>query len=143
MNNKTIIAGIAATVAGLALGFLIYGVILGDFLLANFNKTIFRPEAELKWWALIISNIAWGFVLAILLGWANTRGFMSGLQRGLVIGFLFIVAFDMGLHFMSVYFLTRNALIVDIAANTVICGIVGGIIGLIYGSGKNAVPSAS
>ncbi len=131
MKNKTIIAGVAATVTLLLLGWIVYGMLLRDFLPENLNKSIFRAEADLKWWALIISNLFWGFMLAILLSWANTSGFASGMQRGLLIGFLVAASYDLGLHFMVVYYITRNGLIVDIVVATILSGIAGGVIGMI------------
>jgi hypothetical protein len=141
MKNKTIIAGLAAGVTFFLLGWLLYGMVLSDFMKNNYNSCANRPMEEFKWWAMILSNLLWGFLLAVTLGWANTRGFSSGMTRGLIIGFLIAASYDFSMYSMLTVFLTTNALIVDIASTTVMCGIVGGIIGVIMGTDKTASPT--
>jgi hypothetical protein len=141
MKNKTIIAGLAGGVVFFLLGWLIYGMLLGEFMASNYNSCANRAEADMIWWSLILSNFLWGFVLAVILSWANTRGFMSGMQRGLLIGILIASAYDFSMHSMLTVFLTTNALILDIVMTGVMCGIVGGIVGMIIGPEKNDSPN--
>jgi hypothetical protein len=136
MKNKTIIAGLAGGVAFFLLGWIIYGMLLKDFMASNYNNCANRAEADMIWWALILSQFVWSFLLAIILSWANTRGFASGLQRGLLLGLLIQASFDLSMHSMLTVFNNTNAMIMDIAVATVMTGIVGGIIGMILGSDK-------
>lgn len=143
MKNKTIIAGLAAGVTFFLLGWIIYGMLLKDFMANNFNNCANRAEADMVWAALILSQFVWGYLLTVILSWANASGFSSGMQKGLIIGFLIETAMDLGMYSMLTVFNNMNAMIVDIAIVTIMCGIAGGVIGIILGSGKNQAPAAS
>ncbi len=141
MKNKTIVAGLAAGAIFFLLGWVVYGFILKDFMESNYNNCANRPMEDMIWWALIVSQFVWGFLLAMILGWANARTFSSGMQKGLIVGVLISAAYDLSMHSMLTVFLTMNALVVDIVVNGVMCAIAGGVIGMILGSEKNNATS--
>ncbi|MDZ4758613.1 MAG: hypothetical protein SGJ10_10835 [Bacteroidota bacterium] len=136
MNNKTIISGIIGGVAFFLLGWLIYGMMLDSFMKENMSQAVARKMEEMVWWALILSCFVNGYFLSLMLGWSNTQSMSIGLQKGAIIGLLIGLGMDLGMHAMSTVFLNMNALIVDVAACTVMNAIVGGIIGMIMGMGK-------
>jgi len=138
-----IIGGLVAGVAFFLLGWLIYGMLLQTFMTENFNQCANLPMEEMKMGALASSNFFFGFLLAIVLGWSNTSGLSSGLQRGLLIGLLLAGAYDLNFYSMTTMYKNVNALLVDVGVTTVMWGIVGGIIGLLYASGKKETNSAS
>lgn len=114
------------------LGWLVWGILLKstmDAQLAEAAKALMRPETDMVWWALIVGNLAFGFLLAIIFGrWANIGTFSTGAMAGAAIGFLVTLAFVMIWYAMTtIWSLTGG--IIDIVASTVVMGIVGGIVG--------------
>lgn len=136
MNSKVLIGGLVAGVAFFILGWVIYGIVLGSYMQENTNQCATKPMEEWAMWALILSNFVWGFMIAMVLNWSNTRGFGQGMQRSFMLALLIMLAFDLGFYAMSTMFNNMKAMFVDVAATTIIVSIVGGIIGAILGSGK-------
>ena len=56
--TKIVIGGIVGGISFFFLGWLIYGVLLMDFMSEFSNTTFNRPEEEMVWWAMILSNMA-------------------------------------------------------------------------------------
>ena len=77
MNKKFLITGIACTVVGFALSFLIHGVLLQDDYMKLVNTGIFRtPEAANGLFHfMIIANVLIGFAFA----WIYMQGITAGL----------------------------------------------------------------
>jgi len=87
MNKKFLITGIACTVVGFALSFLIHGVLLQDDYMKLVNTGIFRtPEAANGLFHfMIIANVLIGFAFA----WIYMQGIAPGIvwwQQGLRFG---------------------------------------------------------
>ncbi len=139
MNNKTILGGLVGGVAFFLLGWLIYGILLKDFMAENMNQAGMRKMEEMVWWAMGLSCLIQGYFTALMLGWSNTRGLSIGMQKGAIIGLLVSLSLNLSMHAMSTCFKNMNALIVDVAAGTLMFAIVGAIIGRIMGmSSKTA-----
>ena len=136
MNNKTILGGLVAGVAFFLLGWLIYGILLKDFMAENMDQSGMRKMEDMLMWAMALSCLIQGYFLSLMLGWSNTQGMSTGLQKGALIGLLISLAMDLSMHAMSTSFKNMNALIVDVAAGTAMFAIVGGIVGWIMGMGK-------
>ena len=66
-NNKTLIGGLAGGVAFFLLGWLIYGILLMDYYAANTNQCAMRPMTDMVMWAMIVSNLAAGLLVATIL----------------------------------------------------------------------------
>lgn len=138
MNSKIIIGGLVAGVTFFIAGWLIYGMMLGSYMQENTNQCFAKPMDQWAMWALILSNFAWGFLIAMVLSWGGTHGFGSGLQRSFMLALLIMLAFDLSFYAMTDMFNNMTAMFVDVAATTIIVSIVGGIVGAILGSGKKA-----
>ena len=87
MNKKFLITGIACTIVGFALSFLIHGVLLQDEYMKLVSSGIFRPETEAHglFHFMIISNVLIGFAFA----WIYMQGIAPGIvwwQQGLRFG---------------------------------------------------------
>lgn len=135
-TNKTLLGGLAGGVTFFLLGGLIYGVLLKNFMSENCNQSFMRPMEEMIWWAMILSNLAQGFFLAIIIGWSKDTGLMSGAKMGGIIGLLLGLSIDTGFYAMSTMFLNPTAMLVDIIAVTVMTAIGGAVIGWVMGMGK-------
>ncbi|MFM9945749.1 MAG: hypothetical protein ACKVQB_11005 [Bacteroidia bacterium] len=138
MNTKTLLAGLVGGIAYFALGFILYGLVLGeDFMKSNFSCT--RAPEEMIWWAMIASNLIFGFLIAIIFSWGNINTFMSGLTKGAFLGLVMLLGFDLGLYSMyDIYVNGINTMLVDIVLGVVMTAVGGGVVGWMLGRGNTA-----
>jgi hypothetical protein len=136
-SSKFFIGGIVGGVVHFLLGWVVWGVLLKNFMAENSNKeaNVFRDEKEMLWWGFIVSSLAYGFLLSYVIGKSNTRSAGGGAGVGAVMGLLISVAINMMLY-AQVDLWNMTAMAVDIVAATVVSGIVGAVIGWVYGRGS-------
>ena len=103
---------------------------------ANYNQAFYRPMEDTIWWALIASNVGWGFMLSFVLNWANVTNAMTGAKLAAIIGFLLAVSVDLGYYAMTTMIGNLTAVLVDIIVYIVMSAIIGAVVGWISGSGK-------
>lgn len=136
--KKVTIAGIAGGVVAFFLGWLIFGILLMDFMSEHMNTTLNRPETEFIWWAMIASNLIWGITYAYIFNrWANVNSLAGGFGAGAIIAFLFCLAFAFSFYSMTTLYNDLTAVAVDVAANTVMGAVTGGVIGFVLGKIKD------
>lgn len=128
MNQKTILGGIAGGVAFFILGWLIYGTLMKDFMAANTNSCANRPEAEFVWWALIVSNLAWGFILALIFSWSNISSVAAGVKTAAIFGLLIGICYDMLFYSMTTMYSSMTMVIVDVIVGSIMSAIGGAAI---------------
>lgn len=136
MNKKIIAATIAGAFTTFMLGWLIYGMLLMDFMEANtvkYDGLMLNPP---KLGVLFVSHLAFALLLAWLYDkWINCRNFASGFTNGLIIAGLVTISIDLGFYaFMNLYNTTMMA--VDIAVSSLIWAVASGVIGLVLGKMK-------
>ena len=134
--NKILLGGLAGTVTISVLSYLTYVILLKDYIAANYNQSTLRPEDNQPIWAMLLSYLSIGYLLAIIFSWTNTKGILSGAKVGGIIGLMMAVYCDTTWHFLSTMFLNTGAVFIDIIINTILAVIGGGVIGLIMGMGK-------
>ena len=137
-TNKILISGLVSGIAVFLLGYLFYGVIFMNTMegMTGTATGVMREMDAMVWWALIVGNLIWGFLLAYIFGmWANISTFMGGLKGGAIIGLLAVAAFDLTMYATS-NITTLAGSILDIVIFTVIMGIAGGVAGWMLGRGK-------
>lgn len=136
--KKITIAGIAGGVIYFLLGWLVYGMLLKDFYAKNMNDTIMRPEADMIWWAMIVSNILYGVFFAYIFNrWANISTFMAGATAGGVLSLIFGLSMSLNFYAFSTMYGTMTGMAVDVIVNVVMGAIVGGVVGLVLGKVKD------
>ena len=131
MNSKKfLIGGIVGGIAFFLLGWLVWGILLMDFMQSHSNSSsgVFRAEADMVWWAMVVGNLAMGFLLSYVLSKASINTAGGGIATGAVFGLLWAVAIDC-MMYAQVNLYDTTAMIADIGASTVVTGVVGGIIG--------------
>ena len=80
-------------------------------------------------WAMIASNLLWGIFLAyVFVQWANITTFQSGAIAGATLGFLIVLALDMGFYAMTTMY-TIEDIVKDVIINAVYMALLGGILG--------------
>ena len=133
--KKLISGGIAGGVAFFLLGWLIYGILLMDFMTAHSGAAGNIGKAEPDFMYLIIGNLASGLLLAYIFIKGNVNSMGSGIITGGIIACLMSVGFDCVMYATSTV-ISKTAMAADVAAATVMGAIVGGIVGMVLGMGK-------
>jgi len=136
MDAKILKGTIFGGVAYFLLGWLIYGLLLSDFSLANYNQCMNRASADMIWWTLILSNLVYAFFLTIVLKWSGATGWIDGLKTGALFGFLYVLTMDLSFYSMTNMFNSIGALLIDILVSTIIASIMGTMIVLVWGRDK-------
>lgn len=136
--NKILISGLVSGIAVFLMGYLLYGVIFMSTMetMTGSASGVMKEMDAMVWWALIIGNLLWGFLLAYIFGtWANISTFMGGLKGGAIIGLLAAAAFDLTM-FATANIMSLSGTILDIVIFTVIMAVGGGVAGWMLGRGK-------
>jgi hypothetical protein len=130
-TSKFVIGGIIGGVLYFLLGWLIYGMLLMDFMTQHATAAaagVMRPEAEWPWWAMIAGNMGLGFLLSYVLSKANVSGAAAGATTGAVVMFLFSFSINF-MMYAQMNLSDLTAIGVDIVASAVIGVIVGAVVG--------------
>ncbi len=137
-TNKILLAALAGGVTYFILGWLVYGIALKGFMETHMaaGNAIARPEAEMVWWALILGNLAFGLLFALIFGrWASISTLATGAKAGAVIGLIMTIAWDFMMY--SMYTISDiTGIIVDIIVATVLFAIVGAVVAWVLGYKK-------
>ena len=136
MNAKFFLAVLAASAVAFFSGWLIFGVAFPEFYGSHINTSameiIKKPPVM---WAIAISNIAWSLLITWLLQKTGNITFAKGFATSLWVSFLIILAFDLSMYsFFDIYEIKFVAL--DIIVSSLFWGIVGGVAGLVLGTGN-------
>ena len=138
-TNKFLVGGIIGGIGYFLLGWLVWGMLLKDFMANNVGSAtgVMRADDQVVWWSLIIGNLFSGFALSYVLNKAGAISAGLGAATGAIVGLLISAGFDFTMYGVSNLMNTTGAL-VDIAASTVVGAIVGAVIGWYLGMGKKA-----
>jgi hypothetical protein len=136
MIKKLILAALAGSVIQFLLGWLIYGVLLANFMSCNTNHYdgLMKDMNTGSFMILIfISGLVMSFLIAFIFQrWAKFETLTKGLTGGMILGFLLALSYDL-YFFASMNLMSFSAMIVDIIVNTIIIGIIGAVIAWILG----------
>jgi hypothetical protein len=133
--KKRIIATLAGFIVYFMLGFLLYGMLLSDFMGANTGSAtgVMRTDEDMQWWALIVGNLMQAYLLVYIFGkWANISTFGGGLKAGAIIGFIVQLGISLNMY-GTTNVANVTAALVDPLIMAVMMGITGGVIGWIIG----------
>jgi len=123
-------------IAYFLIGWLVWGVLLMDLMSARMNQCAARPAGDMVWWAIILSNFAGALLLTLLLHHSKAENVFKGLVTGALFGFLFALTVDLSSLSMTTMFSSIGIMLVDIIASTVVYAIMGMVIVLTWGKGK-------
>jgi hypothetical protein len=115
------------------LGWLVWGMLLMDFSKANYNQTIYLPDNEMIWWAMIVSNLVLALLVTLVLNWAGARTIVDGAKIGAIVGGLYALTTDLGMYSMTTVILNLTAVVVDTLAYAAVTAITGLVIVLLWG----------
>lgn len=142
MDSKKIITGtLAGGITYFLLGWVIYGMLMKDYMASNYNNCAMKSEDQMIWWALIVSNFTSALFIALVLSWRNMSGFGAGLKTAAILGFLICLSWDLSFYSMSTMFYGGRVMAVDILVGTVFFALGGGVIGAVMGMGDKPAGS--
>jgi hypothetical protein len=139
-SQKFLVGGIVGGIIYFLLGWVIYGMLLKDFMAANSTMPM-RADADIIWWALAVGQLAGGFLMAYIVGKANATSAGAGAAVGFIVGLLFCLSMDLTMYATTTAYSSMKALAADVAASAVMSAIVGGVVGWVMGM-KKAVATA-
>ena len=140
MSTKVLLSALAGGIAAFLVGWLLFGILLDPWYRSISTPealAVQRPMEEMLMWAIILSNLVYGLLLALIFNrWANISTFRSGAIAGAVIALLIALSIDLGFIAFMKMWTTPLFLLVDPIANGVLGAIVGGVVGWTLGYGK-------
>ena len=138
MNSKKFLTGtVVGGISFFLLGYLFYGAALAGFFASHSIAPAgsMKSMNEILWWALILGNLAEAALLTwIFMKIGSVLSFSRGFSTGIVIGFFIGLSFDL-IRYATGNAVDLTATLADVAVEAVMCGIVGGIIGVVLGMG--------
>lgn len=115
------------------LGWLVWGILLMNFSMNNYDQSIYKPENEMIWWAMIVSNLILAMFLTLFMKWGQAKTIVDALKIGAIFGVLYALSIDLSFYSMTNMLLHFTAIIVDALAYIVVCGLTGLVIVLTWG----------
>ena len=141
-SQKFIIGGIAGGIVFFILGWVIYGMLLKDFMNGNIAPGTMRADSDMIWWALVVGNLAMGFLLAYVIGKGGAISAGKGAGTGFVLGLLVCLSYDLITYATSTTLTSLKGVAADVAATAVMGAIGGAVVGLVMGMSKKTVVAA-
>jgi len=138
MMKKILLGTIFGGITFILAGWLVYGLLLADYLTENMNQCAALPMNELTWWALIVAYFSFALLLTLILKWSGAKTFSNGLQTGALVGFLMAVGIDLSSFSMTTMFKNPGALITDICVYALMYAVTGMVIVMLWGKEKPA-----
>ena len=133
--KKLFIGGITGGVLFFLLGWVIYGMLLMDFMnsYTGVAGNISKPEPDFLY--LIIGNLAMGFLIAYIFIKANITSLGTGFVTGGVIGLLMAVGYDC-MMYATTTVISKTGMTADVISFAVMSAITGALVGAVLGMGK-------
>ncbi len=137
MNSRTILATLVDAVVSFLLGWLIYGLLLMDYMQGNVQtyEGLMKPEEDAML-GYVLGSILQAILLCYILNSAGIKSFGKGAMMGAIVCIL-IGAWMGSFYLFGMNWYTNNmALIVELLAGGVMGFGIGGAIGWMLGRGN-------
>ena len=131
MNSKTLIGCLVAGILCFFLGWLVYGILLFDYGTLHYNHCMDKGMEEFTMWAMIVSNLAWGALIAVVLFWSGSWDFMSGAKAGGFLGLMSGIGINMQFYAMTNMFTSIKVVALDVLIGTLFVAVIGGLTAVI------------
>jgi hypothetical protein len=138
-SNKFLPAWIAGSAVLFLFGYLIYGMLLTDFMKTHSGtaSNVMKDSKEFMIWLIAVANLVYGFLMTYIFGRAGVSSAGSGFALGATMGLFTSLSTDL-INYATSNLNTGSSIAADVAAFTILTGLAGVVIGLIKGSGKKA-----
>ena len=129
MNMKKLIAGgIAGGVAFFFLGWVAYGMLLMDFMTAHSRRSAaFRSEDEMIFWAMILGNLAYGFLVSLIINRTPNASVAQGASTGFITGLLYAAAVNFTTY-AQIDLFGKKVMAADILTMAILTAVIGAVI---------------
>ena len=128
MNSKVLIGGVIGGIAFFLLGYLMYGVLLGNAMAACTSCQ--RPMEEINFICLFAGNLFVGWAIAYIFHrWATISTFVGGATAGAILGLLLAIGFGSIGYATSTVYTGITCIIYYVIAEVIMWAGVGGVIG--------------
>uniref|UniRef100_UPI00321764D6 hypothetical protein n=1 Tax=uncultured Draconibacterium sp. TaxID=1573823 RepID=UPI00321764D6 len=134
MNMKILRGTVFGGITFFFLGWIVYGMLLAGFMEANSNGCANRPDEEMVWWAMILSNLFLGLLLTLVLKWSGATSAADGIKTGALFGLLMGLTMDLMMYSMTTMY-DLKVLVIDVIVYAVLLAIMGFVIVLTWGKG--------
>jgi hypothetical protein len=135
--KKLLFGGITGGVLFFLLGWVIYGILLMDFMALHTGTAGNVNRAEPDFLYLIIGNMAMGFMMAYVFIKANINTMAGGMVTGGIVGLLLTVGYDC-MMYGTTTIMSKTGMAADVAASTLMSVVVGAVVGMVLGMGKKS-----
>ena len=135
MASKQLMATLAGGVAIFFLGFLLYGVLLMDFFLANTGSATGVMREVPTWWALVVGQVLTAALLVMIMGWRGDASAGAALKTGALVGLIWALSVDFTFY-GTTNSLNLTATLVDPIVFMIQLGITGAVVGALLGRGS-------
>jgi len=136
MNSKNyFLAGILGGIVYFLLGWLVYGMLLMDYMEENAGLALGVNRLDMLLWSIGLCSLLYGFFLSYIfscVGQVKTAA--AGAKSGAWVGFFVAGAIDFTMY-GTTNISTLNAVAVDILAATVMASITGAVVAWVLGAG--------
>jgi len=137
-TTKLLIGTIVGAITIFLLGWLVYGMLLMDFMASNAGTAVDVNKAEPELLHLFIGNLFTGLLYTIILGnWAKASSVAEGFKVGLIVGLLTAAGLDFVMY-ATTNMMTMTAAAADIVAWGLISGIACAVITMTISRGAKA-----
>lgn len=133
--KKFLLGGITGGILSFLLGWLIYGMLLMDFMNNHSGAAGNVGKTEPDMLYLVIGNLALGFLMAYIFLKGNVNSLASGLVTGGIIGLLMSVGMNC-IMYATTTVISKTAMAADVAAATIMWAVVGAGVGMVMGMGR-------
>lgn len=133
--KKLTAGGIVGGILFFLLGWLIYGMLLMDFMKNNPGIVSGYNKETPDWLYLIIGNLLSGFMMAYIFIKTNVTTLMGGLILAGVVGFLMTASFDC-IMYATTNLASKKMMMADVLASTAMGAVVGAVVGAVMGKLK-------
>jgi hypothetical protein len=139
MNGKFLLGTLAAAVIGFFGGWLVWGILLMDYFEAHTSDGALALEKEEPvMWAMIVANIAYGFVVTWVLSKTHSTSAAKGAVTAVIV--FGIITLGMNLFYYAVMeiYTGLEAVVVDTITGAIFAAIIGAVVGWIPGRGSES-----
>jgi hypothetical protein len=131
MSSRQLMAIVAGAVTAFILGFLLYGLALANFMVANAGTATGVMRDPPMWLPLVLGQFPLAILLSIIIArWPGATGFGGGMKVGAIVGLLMALGFDLTM-FATTNISNLTMTLVDPPVTMVLCAITGGVIAAI------------
>lgn len=120
------------------LGWLVYGILMMDFYMANTNQCANRVQGDMVWWAMIVSTLLMSLFLTLILNWSRAAKITDGFITGAIFGSLFSAVNGFSFWSMTTMYNSFVPILIDIVFSAIVFGLTGIVIVLTWGKNKTA-----